>query len=220
MLRPVRSRSRTTALPRSRLSRGMPPKPGISPRRSSGKQKRAILSATIRSHVSASSNPPPNVTPWTAAMVVSGAASIAFITRWMRSRKSRTPREPRPPAARGLRFAIELAQIGAGAKAFLARARNDQRVRLVLRAVQARRRIARVRRAWPSRFRCKARGRARVRSRRPQRARKASCRENLFMRASSGTSRSISAAKRAAIASRLSLPFAVSRPFSMRERLR
>ena len=31
MLRPVSSRSRTTALPRSRLSRGMPPKPGIRP---------------------------------------------------------------------------------------------------------------------------------------------------------------------------------------------
>ena len=59
MLRPVSSRSRTTALPRSRFRRGMPPKPGISPRRNSGKQKRAILSAMIRSQVRASSNPPP-----------------------------------------------------------------------------------------------------------------------------------------------------------------
>src|SRR5258706_55891 len=52
-LRPVRSRSRTKALPRSRLRRGMPPKPGMRPRRSSGKAKRAILSATMMSQASA-----------------------------------------------------------------------------------------------------------------------------------------------------------------------
>ena len=32
MLRPVRSRSRTNELPISRFNRGMPPKPGISPK--------------------------------------------------------------------------------------------------------------------------------------------------------------------------------------------
>ena len=58
-----------------------PPNPGISPSRSSGKQNRAILSATIRSHASANSKPPPNVTPCTAAIVTIGAASSAFITR-------------------------------------------------------------------------------------------------------------------------------------------
>ena len=62
-LRPVSSKSRTTALPKSRFSRGIPPNPGISPSRSSGKQNRAILSAMIKSQTSASSNPPPNVTP-------------------------------------------------------------------------------------------------------------------------------------------------------------
>src|SRR6266436_4821812 len=62
-LRPVRSRSRTKALPGSRLRRGMPPKPGIRPKRSSGKAKRAILSAMMRSHVRASSKPPPKQTP-------------------------------------------------------------------------------------------------------------------------------------------------------------
>ncbi len=80
-LRPVSNRSLTTALPKSRFSRGIPPKPGISPSRNSGKQNRAILSAIIKSQASASSNPPPNVTPCTAAIVVKGAASIRFNTR-------------------------------------------------------------------------------------------------------------------------------------------
>ena len=39
MLRPVSNRSRTTPLPMSRFNRGIPPKPGISPSRNSGKQK-------------------------------------------------------------------------------------------------------------------------------------------------------------------------------------
>ena len=85
-------KSRTTALPRSRFRRGIPPNPGIKPKRNSGKQKRAILSAMIRSQTRANSSPPPKVTPLTAAMVVSGEASIAFMTLWMRSRNSRTPR--------------------------------------------------------------------------------------------------------------------------------
>src|SRR5258708_3019589 len=72
----------------------MPPKPGINPSLSSGKQKRAILSAIIKSQASASSNPPPNVTPCTAAIVDRGEASIRFSTRWMPSRKSPTPFAP------------------------------------------------------------------------------------------------------------------------------
>ena len=73
--------SRTTALPRSRFSRGMPPNPGIRPRRNSGKQKRAILSAMIKSQAKANSKPPPKTTPCTAAIVVTGAASIVLRTR-------------------------------------------------------------------------------------------------------------------------------------------
>src|SRR5579862_5340867 len=91
MLRPVNSRSRTIPFPTSRFSLGIPPKLGINPSRSSGKQKRVILSATIKSQSSASSNPPPKVTPCTAAIVVSGATSMAFPTRSIRSSKSRTP---------------------------------------------------------------------------------------------------------------------------------
>ena len=63
MLLPVNSRSRTRALPRSRLSRGIPPNPGISPSLNSGKQNRAVRSATIISQVRANSNPPPKTTP-------------------------------------------------------------------------------------------------------------------------------------------------------------
>ena len=56
-LRPVSSKSRTTALPKSRFSRGIPPNPGISPSRNSGKQNRAMRSAIIMSQTSASSKP-------------------------------------------------------------------------------------------------------------------------------------------------------------------
>src|SRR5690606_35955170 len=65
MLRPVSNRSRTTALLTSRRSRGIPPKPGMMPSRSSGNPNRALRSAMRMSHVSASSNPPPKQIPCT-----------------------------------------------------------------------------------------------------------------------------------------------------------
>ena len=60
---PVKSKSLTKALPRSRFRRGIPPKPGINPKRNSGNANRAIFSAIIRSQANASSNPPPRQAP-------------------------------------------------------------------------------------------------------------------------------------------------------------
>ena len=96
MLRPVSSRSRTTAFGTSRASRGMPPKPGMRPSRSSGKQKRAVWSAISTSSVSASSKPPPKHTPWIAPMVVTAARRADPSRAWMRSMKrGRAPRGTR-----------------------------------------------------------------------------------------------------------------------------
>ena len=48
----------------ARSARNRAPDDGISPRRDSGNANRAVVDATIRSHASAISKPPPNATPF------------------------------------------------------------------------------------------------------------------------------------------------------------
>src|SRR5580704_3044174 len=61
----------------------------MSPRFISGCPKRDLSLATIRSHASANSRPPPSAQPLTAAMTGIGRSSNLFITRWPRREKSR-----------------------------------------------------------------------------------------------------------------------------------
>src|SRR5580698_1319085 len=60
----------------------------MSPRFISGCPKRALSLATIRSHASANSRPPPSAKPLTAAMTGIGRSSKLSITRWPRREKS------------------------------------------------------------------------------------------------------------------------------------
>src|SRR5271156_3313984 len=61
----------------------------MSPRFISGCPKRALSLATIKSHASANSRPPPRAKPLTAAMTGIGRSSKLSITRWPRRVKSR-----------------------------------------------------------------------------------------------------------------------------------
>src|SRR5918997_864138 len=65
--RPLRIMSIATALPTARVSRCVPPAPGMIPSDVSGWPKRAVSEATMRSHAIASSQPPPRQKPDTAA---------------------------------------------------------------------------------------------------------------------------------------------------------
>ncbi|MCY1183331.1 hypothetical protein D9M73_239410 [compost metagenome] len=56
------------ALPTARARRWVPPAPGSVPTFTSGWPKRALSAATIRSHIIASSQPPPSASPATAAI--------------------------------------------------------------------------------------------------------------------------------------------------------
>ena len=56
-----------SAFPTARASRCVPPAPGMMPSPVSGCPNRAVSDATIRSHVIASSQPPPRHQPETAA---------------------------------------------------------------------------------------------------------------------------------------------------------
>ena len=69
MLRPVRIRSIAFALPIARVSRCEPPIPGSTPSLISGWPNLAVSAAIKRSHIIASSQPPPSAYPETAAMV-------------------------------------------------------------------------------------------------------------------------------------------------------
>ena len=57
------------ALPMARVSRCEPPMPGRTPRLISGWPNLALSPAMMRSHIMASSQPPPRANPDTAAMV-------------------------------------------------------------------------------------------------------------------------------------------------------
>ena len=68
IIRPVRTRSIAFALPTARVSRCVPPMPGMMPSLISGWPNFALSAAMIRSHCMASSQPPPSAKPATAAI--------------------------------------------------------------------------------------------------------------------------------------------------------
>ena len=80
MFRPVRIISIARALPIARVSRCVPPAPGMTPSLISGWPNCASSPATIMSHVIASSQPPPSAKPRT-------AATSGVRTRLMRSQR-------------------------------------------------------------------------------------------------------------------------------------
>ncbi|MNN53420.1 hypothetical protein D3C81_1681730 [compost metagenome] len=57
------------ALPTARVRRWVPPMPGSTPRLISGWPNLALSPARMKSHISASSQPPPKAKPLTAAMI-------------------------------------------------------------------------------------------------------------------------------------------------------
>ena len=67
-MRPVRFRSIAFALPTARVSRCVPPMPGMTPSLISGWPNFALSAAMIMSHIIASSQPPPSAKPATAAI--------------------------------------------------------------------------------------------------------------------------------------------------------
>ncbi len=92
--RPVKISSFARARPHRRASSCVPPPPGTIPTAVSGRPNTASSAATIRSHDSASSNPPPSAKPNTDAIVGMGVSRMASNIPAMRSRL-------RQPAARG-----------------------------------------------------------------------------------------------------------------------
>mmetsp|Transcript_12457 Transcript_12457/g.50101 ORF Transcript_12457/g.50101 Transcript_12457/m.50101 type:complete len:241 (-) Transcript_12457:150-872(-) len=69
IMTPVRHISIALDLPTARTSRCVPPAPGMMPRLISGWPNLALAPATMRSHIIASSQPPPSAKPLTAAMM-------------------------------------------------------------------------------------------------------------------------------------------------------
>ncbi len=67
-MRPVNTMSIAFALPMARGSRCVPPAPGMMPSLISGWPKRALSAAMMKSHIIASSQPPPSAKPATAAI--------------------------------------------------------------------------------------------------------------------------------------------------------
>src|SRR6516162_7610817 len=68
IMRPVKIRSMALALPTARARRCVPPMPGMTPSLISGWPNLALSAAMMRSHIMASSQPPPSAKPATAAM--------------------------------------------------------------------------------------------------------------------------------------------------------
>ena len=112
--RPVRISSFARARPTIRGSRCVPPAPGMTARRTSGRPSRARSDATRMSQQSASSRPPPSALPSIAAIVGMGSAASRRDTRASSASRSRPPR----PALR-----LELADVRAGARRPARRAR-------------------------------------------------------------------------------------------------
>src|SRR6516225_6747577 len=69
IMRPVKIRSMALALPTARVRRCVPPMPGMTPSLISGWPNLALSAAMMRSHIMASSQPPPSAKPATAAMI-------------------------------------------------------------------------------------------------------------------------------------------------------
>ena len=81
--RPVRISSMASADPTARVRRCVPPAPGITPIRISGWPNWASSPATMRSHVMASSQPPPSAKPRTAAISGSPMAPMrSHAVKW------------------------------------------------------------------------------------------------------------------------------------------
>ena len=78
IMRPVRIRSIAFALPTARVSRCVPPMPGMTPSLISGWPNFALSAAMMRSHIIASSQPPPSAKPATAAITGLRARAIAI----------------------------------------------------------------------------------------------------------------------------------------------
>ncbi|MOA19988.1 hypothetical protein D3C78_1404040 [compost metagenome] len=68
IMRPVSAMSMALDLPMARGRRWVPPAPGITPSLISGWPKRALSAAMMKSHIMASSQPPPSAKPDTAAI--------------------------------------------------------------------------------------------------------------------------------------------------------
>eukprot|EP01139_Manchomonas_bermudensis_P014395 Amastigsp_a508445_28.p2 type:complete len:117 gc:universal Amastigsp_a508445_28:672-322(-) len=66
---PVRQSSMALDLPTARVSRWVPPAPGMVPSLISGWPNWAFAPARMMSHIIASSQPPPSANPLTAAMI-------------------------------------------------------------------------------------------------------------------------------------------------------
>src|SRR4026208_809880 len=77
-MRPVRHISMALDLPTKRVRRWLPPMPGITPSLISGWPNFAVSAARIKSHIMASSQPPPNAKPATAGVVWVPPRSKAF----------------------------------------------------------------------------------------------------------------------------------------------
>src|SRR6267143_2029790 len=77
---PMRMASMARTFPADRVQRWVPPAPGMMPSLTSGCPNWAVSEATIRSHISASSHPPPKAYPLTAA--ISG-----LVSAWMRAQR-------------------------------------------------------------------------------------------------------------------------------------
>ena len=81
-LRPVSMISKARCAPTRRTRRCVPPKPGMTPSLTSGCPKTALGAARMRSQHIASSQPPPNAKPCTAAMVGAGKDSSRPSMAW------------------------------------------------------------------------------------------------------------------------------------------
>ena len=77
IMRPVSANSIAFALPMARVSRCVPPAPGMTPSLISGWPNLAVSAARMKSHIIASSQPPPSAKPATAA--ISGLRARADI---------------------------------------------------------------------------------------------------------------------------------------------
>ncbi len=88
--RPVRIRSFARPGPIRRVSRWVPPPPGMMPSFTSVSASSAAGAATRRSHASESSVPPPSAAPFTAAMNTVSLFSIDRSVRRSPSRNART----------------------------------------------------------------------------------------------------------------------------------
>ena len=89
MRRPVKISSFAAATPAIRARRCVPPAPGMIPSRASVRPISAPSAAIRMSQASASSSPPPNATPFTAAMVGRGNAASVSMSALISPRKTR-----------------------------------------------------------------------------------------------------------------------------------